>query len=111
MLLTAAAEKARRGRKGEIVLVEKRGLVSVTEIIVLQRILEGTAAVETVCFGVAVVRTGVFLPPLIITIICSLNNDKFLCLEQLTGFFFYLVAVFLFFLFTGMKSYWDHMTV
>lgn len=42
--------------------MEKRGLVSLTEIIVLQRILEGTAAVERVCFAVAVVRDR-SLPP------------------------------------------------
>lgn len=56
MLLTAAAENAKRGRKREIVLVEKWGLVSVTEIILLQRILEGKVAVETVCDGVAIIR-------------------------------------------------------
>lgn len=56
MLLTAAAEDAKRGRKREIVLVEKWGLVSVTQIILLQRILQGNVAVETVCDGVAVIK-------------------------------------------------------
>lgn len=56
MLLTAAAENGKRGRKREIVLVEKWGLVSVTEIILLQRILKGKVAVETVCDGVALFR-------------------------------------------------------
>lgn len=59
MLLTAAAEKARRARKREI--------VSLTEIIVLQRILQGKVAVETVCFGLAVIRADdrvhLSLPP------------------------------------------------
>lgn len=54
MLQTAAAEKARGGRKR--VPVERWGLLSVTEIIVLQRILEGKVAGKTVWDGVAVIR-------------------------------------------------------
>lgn len=43
-------------RKKESVPVERWGLLSVTEIIVLQRILEGKVAGETVWDGVAVIR-------------------------------------------------------
>lgn len=58
MLLAAAAENGRRGRKREIVLLEKWGLLSLTEIIVLRRILQGKVTVERVCDRVAFIRAA-----------------------------------------------------